>query len=393
VECRNFDNYGSCSYGEKCKFKHNGRAPKVQDLPEKLLSKRQRDNKKEDDQANNARDRGSKRGGRDGRTQKHKKRKVRDAWGLTHIEEDEYSNIAVTAALKKPSFSVVKLFKVMLINLLVFMVVGGGAFVTVSGSVSMITKFTPDHDTNNETAYVCGTIAAVAATTGVQYHYNLIDLHNDTVLNVFQKMDGKAVSDSGATCHVIKDDYLFKQMRKVRKVNQSIWMNNFKSTITHRGELTISLPVDGQRGKFQTLTLYNVAYVPSSAHSLFSVTSYLDGCLKLLDFKATVSYDVNSTVITLPGGGTYTGMRVGKLYEMDLMNNQKDDLIEWPAEKTNLRKETNSSDSDSDDSNDFEDNISRKGGEVEDNILPALDSESDSSDSEFDDNSSTQSHS
>jgi hypothetical protein len=156
-------------------------------------------------------------------------------------------------------------------------------------------------------------------------------------------------------------------MKNVRKVNQSIWMNNFKSTITHRGELTISLPVDGQRGKFQTLTLHNVAYVPSSAHSLFSVTAYLDGCLKLLDFKAKVSYDVNSTVITLPKGGTYTGKRVGKLYEMDLMDNKKDDIIEWPA-KTNPREETNSSD-------------------FEDNILPAWDNDSgsDSSGSEFDD--------
>jgi hypothetical protein len=121
-------------------------------------------------------------------------------------------------------------------------------------------------------------------------------------------------------------------MFNIKTSNGTVWMNNFKSRITHRGNLRIKLRVDTTDGiaRYQYLTLRNVAYVPTSSHNLFSVTAFLDDSKRYDRFSAKVVYLANKSILTLPSGDTYTGTRAGNLY-----------LMEWPEEEESVQLHTN----------------------------------------------------
>lgn len=329
-DCYTYRDYGKCRFGKECRFKHGGRDPTDGDIPkgytkpDRKFSRRRRDSDDEEEEAHVAQ---SKR-----RKDKGRRTRVRtDQFGL-HL--DEQTNVITSMPSPRNVFR--SFFTTLLLVVFVMWVFTliGSLVGTRSNVATVVPMVNYTIDVNVSTVAVATATALVV--TGYNYNFDP-NVWTDCVLAAFDNTSpNKAVSDSGATCHTIGCKKLFSKMTNIRVSNETIWMNNFRSNITHRGDLQISLRVDTANDsvKYQKVTLYNVAYVPTSNHNLFSITSYLDGCYKFFGVEANVTYTHEKSTITLPQGGTYTGTRVDNLY-----------LIKWPEEEEeevmNLHKQTN----------------------------------------------------
>jgi hypothetical protein len=339
-ECYNFEDDGTCRFGKDCFFLHNGRTPTDKDLKSRQRQKKEQQNnnpnprfrqrqgkrnrrareaepeseEEEDERAHHVREKRRRK-----RRRTDKKQEKQDQFGLY---VDEESNITTADVVRPRSFF--KLLMPMVSNIFMLMFVFCCIFMNAKPAAEWVSQnvvsWTPE--LNQENAFAVTTTALIM--TGYNYHTNI----SETILaSIHGASNNSAVSDSGATCHLIGSLNLFKRMTNVTTTSETIWMNNFKSSITHRGDLQVKLRVNGS-AKYETVTLYNVAYVPTSRHNLFSITAWLDSCYTHHDMESKVVYTRKKATITLPHGGEYTGKRTSNLY-----------MIEWPEEEeTNLHK-------------------------------------------------------
>jgi hypothetical protein len=107
--------------------------------------------------------------------------------------------------------------------------------------------------------------------------------------------------DGGANVHVICSVHLFRRMTNVRLVDEQVMMNNHGSPVKARGDLEIL--IDGNK-----INLYDVAYIPESAHNIISVSHILDR------EGGAVRYTKNTITLLREGKRPVKGFRRGGLY-------------------------------------------------------------------------------
>lgn len=323
-ECFNYGSYDACKFGATCKFLHDGRAPTDGDLPNKLKKgqdrkEERRERRDKTKRRNNERDSASEgEHANHARAKRQKKGKTNvDLWGM----EVEESNLAVADGTKKHTFA-----KTFMFNLLMMIMIWitGNCFAQAATTLVGRESFPSNLYVDLTPTSVTLSVTTAIAMTGYQNTTNSMDTIVDMALYASGAADSHAISDTGATCHIIGSSHLFARMFNIKPCNGTVWMNNYKSQITHRGDLRIKLRVDATNSasRYEYLTLHNVAYVPTSSHNLFSVTAFLDDCEKYDNFSAKVEYLAKKSILTLPSGDTYTGNRVGNLF-----------LMEWPEEE------------------------------------------------------------
>jgi hypothetical protein len=126
------------------------------------------------------------------------------------------------------------------------------------------------------------------------------------------------IFDGGATTHVIHEAWLAEMMTNTRLVtSQVIYMNAHPEKIVMRGDLKLKVK-DAKSGKVRNLTLYNVAYVPTSKYALVSETVYLDNHRVEGGNEATIVHTRTDFFIQSATGKKLHGRRDGGLYKLDI---------------------------------------------------------------------------
>ena len=339
-ECFNFRDDGSCPFGGRCHFLHGGEKPKDSDKPKNSENRRRRGNprataKRRRDDFDDEREREREEANlaaykRRRRNQHHKQIhefEDGDSWGLLTTTDEE----------EKTAFSVRKFIINALIRLLGFVCSYGGAMLLAITVMLVFQAVCISPQENNASLdklvnYTTAIGSGVAITSQAflipsdYVETSLISICANTSA-ASKKESNRTVIDGGATTHVITSRRLFKKMYDIVKSHDTINMNSHAERIVCRGSLDVYFR-DDKTGKPVTVTLHNVAYVPSSLHNLFSISAYLDSAYEMYGFEAKVVHRRKNTSVSLPNGGSFTGPRMGNLFYLLLSD---DDCVDEEA--------------------------------------------------------------
>ena len=313
-DCYKFEEHGTCAYGARCRFLHDGREPTEDDKPSQRRkvkskrTKRRRSDTSDDDEeeANHAAVTRSKR--------KTSARRKRDYYGHDHDE----ALVHTIATEEEKSNDTCSWFAVLLTTIFVLLgtlaawIVGTHGTKTTSADLP---KIMPSSSAR---------LGVWMLIVGLSFYFMFplamlpelakVEVALATKVSPWRSKEAKrTVVDGGCTTHLVTSQYLRDLMYNVTPSNEIIKMNSHKEHIVCRGSIDMPIKCD-RTGETVYVPMHNVAWVPTSIHNLFSVTAYLDQYFEEYGSEAEVTHHRKNTTVTLPGGETFSGPRMGDLF-------------------------------------------------------------------------------